>query len=288
MPAETLEATLDATVALAWLAADIAMKHYHPGIEVDIKNGDPTNMVTQADREVNDLLMTELTRLFPHDGILAEESPASHDFAQRQHHRHLWCIDPIDGTREFVAHSGDFAVMIGLAIDGAARLGVVLQPTEGRVYAGVLGDNNNHIAWTATREGKKQPLQVNAVASCAQAKMMVSRSHTSRGIALLAQGLGVTTLLPMGSVGLKMSMLAKQEAEIYISLSNQTHEWDACGPEAILRAAGGTVTDLDGAQLTYNKRHTPTPRGIVASNGVLHEACLAEVRALEAARRRGH
>jgi 3'(2'), 5'-bisphosphate nucleotidase len=69
-------------------------------------------------------------------------------------------------------------------------------------------------------------------------------------------------------------------------LSTQTHEWDACGPEAILRAAGGTVTDLDGLPLRYNKELTPTPRGIVASNGPLHGGCLEAVKVIEAQRRR--
>lgn len=287
MPDDTLTTTLAATVSLAWAAADEALRHYRPGIAVDIKNNDPDNLVTQADRDVNALIIAALERRYPGDAILAEEAQATHAYAQRRHNRRLWCIDPIDGTREFVARSGDFAVMIGLAIDGAARLGVVLQPTQERVYAGALLEDGSTEAWTAGRDGHKEPLRVNQVADSAQGRLMVSRSFRSRGIVKLGQLLGAQELVPMGSVGLKMAMLARGSAEMYVSLSTQTHEWDACGPEAILRAAGGTVTCLDGRQLVYNKPTTPTPRGIVASNGPLHPQCLQAVATLEELRRRG-
>ena len=287
MPPQNLEAALEATVALAWEAADVALAHYRPGITVDTKGGDPGNLVTQADRDVNTLLVERLQRAYPDDAILAEESITSHDFKSRQHCRRLWCIDPIDGTREFVERSGQFAVMIGLAIDGAARLGVVLQPTEARVYAGCLLGDGRALAWTADREGFKQPLRVGTIDRPDDARLMVSRTFRSRGITLLAQRLGVKQMQPLGSVGLKMARLARGEADLYVSLSSQTHEWDACGPEAILRAAGGTVTDLDGLPLRYNKELTPTPRGIVASNGALHGGCLEALRAIEEQRRKG-
>ena len=286
MPPQSLEAALQATVELAWEAADVALDHYRPGIAVDIKGGDPGNLVTQADRDVNALLVSRLQQAHPSDAILAEESATSHDYGTRRHHRRLWCIDPIDGTREFVERSGQFAVMIGLAIDGAARLGVVLQPTEARVYAGCLLDDGRAVAWTADRAGHQEPLRVGATARPDQARLMVSRTFRSKGITQLAERLGVKQLQPLGSVGLKMARLAQGEADLYVSLSTQTHEWDACGPEAILRAAGGTVTDLDGMPLRYNKEHTPTPRGIVASNGPLHGGCLEAVKVIEAQRRR--
>ena len=171
-------------------------------------------------------------------------------------------------------------------VTGRARLGVVLQPTEGRVYAGALLEDGGQVAWTATRDGARTPLRVNQASDSASGRLMVSRSFRSRGITALGRLLQARELVPMGSVGLKMAMLARGAAEMYVSLSAQTHEWDACGPEAILRAAGGIVTDLDGKPLVYNKPSTPTPRGIVASNGLLHEACLAAVAALEAERRR--
>lgn len=284
MPHETLDAALQAAIVMAWEASDIILAHYRAGVVADIKNNDPTNLVTQADRDANMLLMARLQSRFPQHAVMAEECTESHSYARRQHTSHLWCIDPIDGTREFVAQSGQFAVMMGLAIDGFARLGVVLQPTEGRLYAGILGDDGRNIAFTADRSGNQQPLQVLGTPTTQEARMMISRTYKSRGIQSLATSMGVKELLPMGSVGLKMAALASGRAEIYVSLSSQTHEWDACGPEAILRGAGGAVTDLDGAPLRYNKPTTPTPRGIVASNGVLHGACLAAVAELEASR----
>src|SRR5208283_4814651 len=82
--------------------------------------------VTAADREANAIIVAGLAETFPKDAILAEESAATYN---RRSHARLWCIDPLDGTRELIAHNGQFAVMIGLAISGRARLGVVYQPT---------------------------------------------------------------------------------------------------------------------------------------------------------------
>lgn len=271
---------LEVAVALAQDAARAAMAHYRPGLAVDFKHGDPSDPVTQADRDANEVLMAGLGRAFPEDALLAEESLASHAYAARQHSRRLWCIDPIDGTREFVAHSGHFAVMVGLAIAGQARLGVVLQPTEQIVYAGYLGDHGDRVAWMQQGQGPRTALAVSGPTPAGDTRMVVSRSWRSRGVQAVAARMGITQQLPWGSVGLKMGVLARAHAELYISASNKTHEWDACGPEAILCAAGGTVTDLAGGPLRYNKPTTQTPRGIVASHGLRHAEALAAIAAV--------
>lgn len=268
---------LDVAVRLARKAADAAMAHYRPGVAVDYKHGDPSDPVTQADRDANAVLVQGLAEACPGDAILAEESAASHAYAGRAQARRLWCIDPIDGTREFVARSGHFAVMVGLAIDGQARLGVVLQPTQNTVFAGYLGDHGTKVAWMQVGSGTQRPLAVSGPTEAAHARLVVSRSWRSRGVQAVAAQLDITQMLPWGSVGLKMAVLAQAQAELYISASNKTHEWDACGPEAILRAAGGTVTDLAGGQLRYNKPTTQTPRGIVASHGPLHAQALQAI-----------
>jgi len=262
---------LDIACQLARRAGEIAMRYYTTQVVVEYKGDDPSNPVTQADKDANALIVDGLAKAFPDDAILAEESAAQES---RHAHKRLWCVDPIDGTREFIDRNGMFVVMIGLAIDGAAALGVLYQPTEDALLWGAGGQAE------IQQRGQTRPLKVSQIADPKQATMVVSRSHASKSVQRAATALNVGKRMPLGSVGLKIARLSEGSADIYISTSSQTHEWDACGPEAVLRAAGGQMTDLCGAPLRYNKRNTATPRGMVATNGVLHEACIGALRPL--------
>ncbi|MEE8409789.1 MAG: 3'(2'),5'-bisphosphate nucleotidase CysQ [Myxococcota bacterium] len=271
---------LEVAKRLARQAGAVIMEHYRAGVEVHYKDRGESDPVTAADRDANTLIVEGLAAAFPDDGILAEESP---DTSDRREKSRLWVVDPLDGTRDFIDQTGQFVVMIGLAIDGEAKLGVVLQPTEDVLYWGADG--------VATLErggsgggGKTAPMRPSAKADSSQAIMMVSRSHRSKTVSRVAEALGVKRVEPTGSVGLKVARLAEGAADIYLSMSNRTREWDACAPEAILRAAGGRMTDVLGAALEYNKKATETPRGMLATNGPLHTACVDALRPIAAER----
>ena len=106
---------------------------------------------------------------------------------------------------------------------------------------------------------------------------MISRSRDTARIRKTGGFIGINRYIPMGSLGLKLAQLALGNAEIYISFSNLAKEWDTCAPEAILRAAGGVITDALGRPLRYNKIDYGTRFGIIATNGVLHQGCLKGV-----------
>ena len=246
---------------LARQAGAAAMRHYAGHISVSYKDEAQSDPVTPADKEANRLIVDGLKAAFPHDAVLAEESK---DNAARLTQARLWCVDPIDGTREFIARNGHFVVMIGLAIDGLARLGVVYQPTEDRLWWGV----DNHAALETAEV--LQVLKVSHQADASRATAVVSRSHLSRSVNQVLDTMGVRKRQPTGSVGLKAAYISEGAADIYVSTSSRTKEWDACAPEAIARAAGGKITDVMGEPLRYNKPDPNTPRGIVITNGVLH------------------
>ncbi len=263
-----LQRELETAKDLAKAAGEVILRHYERGVAVELKGpGDP---VTMADRDANRLITEGLARAFPNDAILAEESPLDDT---RHAHARLWCVDPLDGTREFIAHNGEFVVMIGLAIDGEARLGVVYQPTTDELYFGAGGEAYRE------HDGEVTPLRTSTLACPdGEAVLMVSRSHLSRQVEAAARRLRVAKCEPRGSVGLKVARIAAGHADIYLSFSNRTFEWDACAPEAILRAAGGEMTDVDGLALRYNKPEPNTPRGLLASNGPLHARCVAVIK----------
>ncbi len=263
---DDFKAELDVAKRLARAAGKKILEHYSQDFAVEYKDKAHADPVTQADKDANRLIVAGLREAFAEDAILAEESPLS---AERHRHQRLWCIDPLDGTQEFIAKNGQFVVMIGLAIRGEARLGVVYQPTEDVLYFGA-GDVAG-----VERNGVTSPLSPSAKTDAQEAVLMVSRSHRSESVTRVAQSMGVLREEPLGSVGLKVARVAEGQAEMYLSLSNRTKEWDACAPEAILRAAGGMMTDARGEPLRYNKETPNTPYGLLATNGPLHPAAVA-------------
>jgi 3'(2'), 5'-bisphosphate nucleotidase len=265
----SFKAELAVACRLARAAGAAIMAVYRSDFAVRYKDQDTSNPVTDADTQANTLIVQGLRAAFPNDGVLAEETAETPEAtAHRRAASRLWCVDPVDGTREFVARNGNFVVMIGLAIQGRAAVGVLYQPTEDRLYWGAEAQ-----AYVQDASGTRS-LRVSDLTDPKEATFAISRTHRSRMVSQVSQLLGTDRSLPLGSVGLKMARLCEAQADLYVSMSDKTHEWDACGPEALLRAAGGEVTDVYGAPLAYNKDHTNTATGIVASNGHLHGHCL--------------
>lgn len=246
-------------------AGALVADFYANGFEVAWKGAnDP---VTAADQAANQLLVAGLSRAFPSDGILAEES---RDNADRLQRRRVWIIDPLDGTREFVGRIGEFCIMVGLAIEGQAALGVVHQPVADQLYRGIPG-----LLADVVQQGVRQPLAVSPVADPAQMRLVASRSHRDPLVDAVCRQLGVTQERPCGSVGLKVGLLATGQCDLYIHPAPGLKEWDTCAPEAILRAAGGAISDAWGRPLRYNQVDVRQRQGLVASNGASHARIVA-------------
>ncbi|HNS02795.1 MAG TPA: 3'(2'),5'-bisphosphate nucleotidase CysQ [Anaerolineae bacterium] len=246
-------------------AGALVADFYANGFEVAWKGAnDP---VTAADQAANQLLVAGLSRAFPSDGILAEESRDNRDRMQR---RRVWIIDPLDGTREFIDRIGEFCIMVGLAIEGQAALGVVYQPVADQLYRGIPG-----LLAEVVQQGVRQPLAVSPVADPAQMRLVASRSHRDPLVDAVCRQLGVTQERPCGSVGLKVGLLATGQCDLYIHPAPGLKEWDTCAPEAILRAAGGAISDAWGRPLRYNQVDVRQRQGLVASNGASHARIVA-------------
>lgn len=255
---------------LAREAATIVNTFYIGSSEVRYKPGDEP--VTEADRSANQHIVARIRARFPHDGILSEES--KDDLVRLQHAR-VWIIDPLDGTKEFIARNGEFSIMIGLAVEGRAVLGVVQQPATGLLYAGAIG----HGAYLY-EDGEHIEL---AVSDCAEIRNMImvsSRSHRQQIVDRIRAQLNITRERVSGSVGLKVGLIARQLADLYIHPSPGCKEWDLCAPQALLEAAGGRITDCWGNPLRYNQRDVRAHNGIIATNGVLHEQVVEVVAAI--------
>ena len=247
----------------------IALRYYTPDMQVDYKGKD--DPVTQADREINAYIVEHLRRRFPQDGILAEESADRPE--ERLSRRRLWCIDPLDGTREFTERVDQWCIMVGLAVAGTATFGVVYSPSTDVLMVGLVSEGA--WLWDGTRW---HTLRVSDVRDPREATIAVSRSHRSDLLDEIIRSLGIRREIRHGSVGMKISLLAQRRADLYIHPTPGTKEWDLCAPEAILHAAGGQMTDMYGRPFRYNKPDPRNPHGVVASNGHLHRFALDAVR----------
>jgi 3'(2'), 5'-bisphosphate nucleotidase len=264
-----LDRELVEAVRLARDAGALLMEVYATDFEVEYKGkSDP---VTEADRIANELIVRRLRDTFPADAIIAEETAEEAELRPRGR---CWFVDPLDGTKEFIAKNGEFSVMIGLVIDGDAKLGVVYQPVTDTLYRGVVGDS----AFLEVGD-RTYTLGVSSVAKREDLRLVVSRSHRSDSMDELVKRLGISNEAKSGSVGLKVGLIAEQKADLYVHASGKSSLWDACAPDAILRAAGGCFTDLAGRRFVYGGSTLRAEHGILASNA----ACFDEVAPIVAA-----
>ncbi len=182
----------------------------------------------RGDREANRLIIDRLRAARPDDFILSEES---FDDRKRCAARRVWIIDPLDGTREYAERLDDWAVHIGLAIDGVPSIGAVALPACGRVFA--------------TDDMASAP-----ATAPARPRIVVSRSRAPEIARLVAEAIG-GDLVAMGSAGAKAMAVVSGDAEIYLHSGGQ-YEWDNCAPAAVALAAGFQASRIDGSPLVYN------------------------------------
>src|SRR5215471_3779990 len=185
---------LELAKRLAVAAGSILLNYYQQDVSIDWKA--PNDPVTAADREASDLIVGNLKREFPEHAVLCEEEP---DDLVRLQRTHVWMIDPMDGTREFINHRDEFAVQIGLVVEATPVLGVVYQPTARKLYyaAEALG------AFLEI-DGIANRLHVSAESVASRMTIVESRSHRSARVEAIRQRLRIPKSIVTGSVGLKV------------------------------------------------------------------------------------
>ena len=189
-----------------------------------------------GDQMANRYLLRHLAAERPDDGVLSEESK---DTEARLSKSRVWIVDPLDGTREYGEGRPDWAVHVGLAIEGVAEIGAVALPG----LDGGLVLRSDRPAPPAPHEGPP--------------RLLVSRTRPAAEAIAVAAALG-GELVPMGSAGAKAMAVVTGQAEIYLHSGGQ-YEWDNCAPVAVARAHGLHCSRIDGSELRYNDRDTYLP-----------------------------
>jgi 3'(2'), 5'-bisphosphate nucleotidase len=234
---------LDRLVPIARAAAAAIMEVY--ATDFVVANKGDASPVTEADRRAEALILPELASLAPGVPIVSEESWSGNGVPEAKDR--YWLVDPLDGTREFVARKGEFTVNIALVERGAPLLGVVLAPATGRAFAGIA-----HVgAFLEDAVGQRRTIACRTPPR-AGLTVVSSRSHGDRdALETFLAGRTVAARLSLGS-SLKFCLVASGEADLYPRFG-RTMEWDTAAGHAVLRAAGGRVTDLNGVELRYGK-----------------------------------
>lgn len=267
-PGQPEQRQLEILCSIASEAGQAIRQIYARGFEVEYKTpGDP---VTEADKAANALICERLSAEFPDAAVVAEESPeeAYADYRQRER---VFFVDPLDGTREFVARNGQFVVMIGLLVEDALRMGVVHAPATGTTWYGAPGLG----AFRRDGDGTERAIAVGTVHEPQAARITISRSRRSEPLSAALRAISPKVIAPMGSAGLKGAQVAEAGADAYLAVGAAGKHWDACAMEAIVQAAGGSVSDVRGRALDYRGASMELEHGLLVANPTLHAALLA-------------
>ncbi|MCS5706955.1 3'(2'),5'-bisphosphate nucleotidase CysQ [Synechococcus sp. FGCU-3] len=274
---------------LSWGSADILLAYgrgeqppygFPKALSVDEGGEGP---VTAADLAVNQWLLEGLQASFPAAAwtLLSEETAKEQLRAgEPLDAEWLWILDPLDGTKDFLQGTGEYAVHLALVRGQEPVLGVVLLPEKGELWIGVINAAGSPaapgVAWCEDRAGEQVPVAFSARRERSELVLVASRNHRDQRLEQLLEAMALGDTKAIGSVGGKVATILRGETDLYISLSGKSapKDWDMAAPHAVLQAAGGAFTHADGRPLTYNTGDVRQAGCLIASHGPAHgELC---------------
>ena len=231
----------------------------------------PADISTDADRLSQDFILKHLHTAFPSDALCAEETTEAFTDVPQTGPR-TWIVDPIDGTRGFARKNGEFSIMVALVERGRIALGVVSEPAKERLTYAARGGG----CWKrdGIREGEapaeRTLCRVSACPELAGAILVQSHSRNPDKPSPQMKALQPARVVETYSAGIKLAMVARGEADIYLNTYAAFHDWDICAGDILVDEAGGRVTGLGGQELHYGLPGAWQRHGMLASNGKLH------------------
>jgi len=237
-------------------AGDLIEEIYQASERVKVENKSDGTPVTVADKQADALICKALRNLTPDTPLLTEESVAAVPFVTRQAWPTFWCVDPLDGTKEFIERTGEFSVNIGLVENGQVLLGVVYVPMTRVLYCAAKGqgayrwvvpENTHSKTWQACLDPLhkiKSRLKTTRVPT----RVAVSRRHGNMARRFF-DALGEVELVYMGSA-IKSCLVAEGSVDIYPRFG-PTSLWDTAAAQCVVEESGGLLVDADGKPLTY-------------------------------------
>ena len=258
--------------SFSWEAAEVLL-HYSKILKESnykiniLKNKNKDDPVTKADLKVNEIIINRINEKYLNVDweILSEENVKvdKHSFNPKKDW--IWVLDPLDGTKDFIQGTGNYAFHLALNYKKKPYIGVVLIPEKNELWFAY--DNK---LWCEKKDGSKNKFKVSKIKNLKEMTIVASKNHGNESLNKLIKKIGFNKVLIMGSIGCKIASIVRGESDIYICLSlpgkSSPKDWDFAAPEAILRASGGSITNLDNEDLSYGKSDYQHGGVIVATN----------------------
>ncbi len=276
---------IDDLRTFSWEASDTLL--YYSQILKDtndksniIRNDNANDPVTIADLKVNEIIIKRINEKYKDINwkILSEESVKfSHDDSYTNS-EWVWVLDPLDGTKDFIQGTNNYAMHLALNYKQKPYIGIVLIPENDELWI-AYGEK----VWGEKRDGSKIKPNLFRSKSLQEMVLVTSKNHRNETLRNLIQKISFKRVVIMGSIGCKITSIVRGESDIYICLSlpgkSSPKDWDFAAPEAILKAAGGAITDLDNQELVYGKSNFAQGGIIIASNNIKrHEGLCLEIK----------
>ena len=257
---------------LGWEASEVLL--YYSKILKDsnyksniLKNENIDDPVTLADLKVNELIIQRITQRYKNFDweILSEENVKIASQSTNIKADWVWVLDPLDGTKDFIQGTGNYAMHLALNFRNKPYLGVVLIPSKKELW---LSDGEK--VWVEKRNGYKEEKTLTTNKSLNEMTLVTSKNHSNQLLNNLIDKIKFKKKIIMGSIGCKIASIIRGESDIYISLCLEgksfPKDWDFAAPEAILKTAGGRITNLENEELVYGKPNFSQSGIIVATN----------------------
>ena len=276
---------IDDLRVLSWEAYEILI--YYAQILKDsnnksniLKNDNIDDPVTLADLKVNEKIIEKLNEKYKCIDweILSEENVKISSRNQDINSDWLWILDPLDGTKDFIQGTENYAMHLALNYKNKPCLGIVLIPAKNELWF-AYGEK----VWGERRDGSNIELNITRKEFIQEMILVTSKNHRNETLKNLIQKINFKKVSIMGSIGCKITSILRGESDIYICLSlpgkSSPKDWDFAAPEAILKAAGGSITNLNNEELIYNRINFEQKGLIVASsNKKTHEYVCNQIR----------
>ncbi len=256
----------------SWQAADILI-YYSKLLENSndkkniLKNNNEEDLVTLADLKVNELIIKRINEKYKKINwdILSEENVKISSKTFDSKTDWIWVLDPLDGTKDFIQGTGNYAMHLALNFKQKPYLGFVLIPNKNQLW---ISDGKK--TWCEKRDGSKYEPILLKNRNLHEMTLVTSKNHGNEILKNLIQEINFCKVQVMGSIGCKIASIVHGESDIYICLSlpgkSAPKDWDFAAPESILKAAGGAITNLDNQELSYGKTSFQHGGIIVATN----------------------
>ena len=232
-----------------------------------LKNDNQEDPVTLADLKVNEIIINNFNEKYKNINweILSEENVKLEPNSFNTNCDWLWILDPLDGTKDFIQGTSNYAMHLALNYKQKPCLGIVLIPEKDELWISYGKD-----VWCEKRDGSKIYPNLSQTNDLHDMVLVTSKNHRNQNLTDLVQKVGFKDVKCMGSIGCKISSIIRGETDLYVSLSlpgqSSPKDWDFAAPESILRASGGAITNLENEDLKYNQENFEHRGIIIASN----------------------